>query len=176
MDLSSLLLLGLFWLPVNVYCQTEFPYVSFMGERLLNHSYVDLRQLGDPNRDGGEGLHCHTDLSTCCSAEEGSHRGDWYFPDGSRLPFSGDDDIFEGRAERRVYLRRRNNSTTPTGLYHCDIPTSENPDVNIPVYVGVHSSGGICNKSYDFIEGIYSSSIPYFAAYSVEHACVNLYR
>ena len=43
MALAVLLLLGLFW--SLVYCQT-FPYVSFMGQTLANHSYVDLSQVG----------------------------------------------------------------------------------------------------------------------------------
>ncbi|CAI8046731.1 hypothetical protein GBAR_LOCUS25838, partial [Geodia barretti] len=37
---------------------------------------------------GSDSVQCHTDLSTCCSGTEGSHRGDWYFPDETRLPFS----------------------------------------------------------------------------------------
>ena len=69
-----------------VHSQT-FPYVSFMGQTLANHSYVDLSTVGrEP--DGSDSVQCHTDLSTCCSGVQGSHRGDWYFPIGTRLPFS----------------------------------------------------------------------------------------
>ena len=64
MALSVLLLLGLYW--SLVYCQT-FPYVSFMSQTLANHSYVDLSLVGRPDvLDGGEGVQCITDLTTCC--------------------------------------------------------------------------------------------------------------
>ena len=39
----GLLLLSVFWSLVQ--CQT-YPYVSFMGQTLANHSYVDLRTVG----------------------------------------------------------------------------------------------------------------------------------
>ena len=39
---------------------------------------------------GSDSVQCLTDLSTCCSGNEGPHRGDWYFPDGIRLPFTGE--------------------------------------------------------------------------------------
>ena len=37
------------------------------------------------------------------------HRGDWYFPNGHRLPFDGTNDIHQHRDYRRVDLRRKNN-------------------------------------------------------------------
>ena len=63
----------------DVYCQT-FPYVSFMGHTLANHSYVNLSLVGDHR--GGESVECVPNLSTCCSGVQGVQRGDWYFPDG----------------------------------------------------------------------------------------------
>ena len=41
----SLLLLVLLSL-VEVYCQQTFPYISFMGQTLADHSYVDISQVG----------------------------------------------------------------------------------------------------------------------------------
>ena len=73
MTLVLLVLLGLFW--SLVYCQT-FPYVSFMAQTLANHSFVDLSLVGRPDIDGGgEGVQCITDLRTCCSGDQGPHRG-----------------------------------------------------------------------------------------------------
>ena len=81
---------------VEVHSQTV-PYVSFMGTNLPNHSYVDLTLVGRA-RDGGDSVQCHTDLSTCCSSAQGADRGDWYFPNGSRLSFSDDPgNIYESR-------------------------------------------------------------------------------
>ena len=147
MALAVLLLLGLFW--SLVYCQT-FPYVSFMSQTLVNHSYVNLSLVGRPDiPDSGEGVQCITNLTTCCNKTVGSHRGDWYFPDGTRLPFSGS--IYEHRGYQRVYLGRRNNPTSPVGIYRCDIPTLAvygNTDISVrdTVYVGLYTDiGGNAN-------------------------------
>ena len=90
---------------------------------------------------------CITDLDTCCSRTDGSHRGDWYFPNGTRLPFSGGG-IYERRGSQRVDLRRRNNATSPTvGIYRCGIPTNavyDATDISVrdTVYVGLYTSSG----------------------------------
>ena len=85
MALAVLLLLGLFW---SLAHSQRVPYVSFMSQTLANHSYVDLSQVGNDGS-GSNSVQCHTDLDTCCTSGDGGHRGDWYFPDGTRLPFSG---------------------------------------------------------------------------------------
>ena len=85
MALVCVLLLSVFW--SLVHSQT-FPYVSFMGQTLANHSYVDLSLVGS-EKDNSDSVVCHTDLSTCCSGGQGIHRGNWSFPDGTLLPFYG---------------------------------------------------------------------------------------
>ena len=127
------------------YCQSqEIPYVSFRGENLTNHGYVNLSLVN--NTDSGS-VQCHTDLSTCCTSSQGPHRGDWYFPDGSRLKFSGGGSkIYQSRAAQRVYLRRRNDGTT-SGIYHCSIATvavhdDNDASVREYVYIGLYDSGG----------------------------------
>ena len=144
----SVLLCLLLWSLVEVHSQTEFPYVSFMGENLTNHSYVDLTLVGD--YDSYYSIQCHTDLATCCSLQQSlEHRGDWYFPDGDRLPFSGyDGDIYEARGAQRVELRRRRYANSPSGIYRCDITTIAVHDeydtsVRETVYVGLYATGGI---------------------------------
>ena len=59
--------------------------VSFMGENLTNHSYVDLTLVGTDTSDPGNTVRCHTDLPTHCTNVQIKHRGDWYFPNGTRL-------------------------------------------------------------------------------------------
>ena len=120
-----------------VHCQQTYPYVSFMGQILINHSYVDLSLVGGAS----DSVQCHTDLNTCCSNAQGPHRGDWYFPDGTRLRFSGD--IYEGRGPQTVDLQRTT-ATGPTGIYRCDISTNAVHDVTDiserdTVYVGLYS-------------------------------------
>ena len=139
MKAAASLLLCLLSSLVEVHSQTV-PYVSFMGTNLPNHSYVDLTLVGRPE-DGGDSVQCHTDRDTCCSSAQGDDRGDWYFPNGNRLPFNGD--IYEHRDAQRVDLRRRNNGDT-SGIYRCDIETNavNDDDGRETVYVGLYASGG----------------------------------
>ena len=122
------------------------PYVSFRGETLLNHGYVDLSLVGDAE-DGGDSVQCHTDLTSCCTSGLASaDRPEWYFPDGTEMGFSsGDDDIYQFRGNQRIDLRRRNNVLSPSGIYHCEIPTDDGDLVKETVYVGIYSSGGMCS-------------------------------
>ena len=142
-----LLLLLPLLMVVEVQCQSA-PYISFMGQTLADHSYVNISQVGDDGS-GSDSVQCHTDLETCCTATQGSHRGDWYFPDGTRLdiPSSTAGDIFEARTAQRVDIRRENNVNEPTGIYRCDIPTvavhhDTDNSVRASVYVGLYTSTG----------------------------------
>ena len=140
--MNVLLLLILLWSPVEVHSQTV-PYISFMGENLPNHSYVELSLVGNAVDDS---VQCHTDLNTCCSSAQGADRGDWYFPSGGRLQFTGD--IYESRQCQRVDLHRSNNGDT-SGIYRCAIETiavhsDDNSDTTTreTVYVGLYAIGG----------------------------------
>ena len=139
-------LLNLLCCLVEVHSQ-NFPYVSFMGVNLPNHAYVDLTTVGNDTSDSGNTVRCHTDLSTCCTSSQGIHRGDWYFPDNTMLPFlssSGFNSIVEDREAQVVHLRRRNAFSSPSGIYRCDIETNSvhDDDVNTitveTVYVGLY--------------------------------------
>ena len=135
---------------VEVHSQTV-PYVSFMGVNLPNHAYVNITLVGNDITESGNTVRCHTDLQTCCTINQGIHRGDWYYPDGNVLANAGgDDDIYRSRGAQVVHLRHRNDVTSPSGIYRCDIETDavHDNDVNIiageTVYVGLYPpSGGI---------------------------------
>ena len=143
-------LLFLLWSLVEVHSQTVpylAPYVTFMDNTvaLPNNSYVNLSLVGS----GGSGneVECHTDLSTCCNGDAGPDRGDWYFPNGTRLPFRGPLD--ERRTFQRVELHRGDRSgSAPSGIYYCSIETIAVHSVNNTasyretVYVGLYDSGG----------------------------------
>ena len=143
---SPPLLLCLLWSLVEVHSQTV-PYVSFMGETLPNHVYVNLSLVGEV---GSNSVRCHTDLGTCCTGSQGAHRGDWFPPvSEQRLPFLIDTsaDIYEVRGAQRVDLRRRNNANMPSGMYCCHIATNTVNDdndtsVRESVYVGLYATGG----------------------------------
>ena len=141
-------LLCLLWSLVEVHSQPAAPYVSFMGDNLPNHSYVDLTLVGNDNSDPGDTVRCITDLSTCCKGSQGVHLGDWYFPDGDSLPLrSPGINIFEARGAQQVALRRRHNAMEPSGIYRCDIATvavHDDNDLSVreTVYVGLYPPSG----------------------------------
>ena len=144
---ATALLLVLLWSLVEVHSQTV-PYVSFMGETLPNHVFVNLSLVGNAG-DGSDSVQCHTDLGTCCSDAQGTDRGDWYFPNETRLQFNQDPgDIYEVRTAERVELLRRNNGDT-SGIYRCTIETNAvNSDdmadttTRETVYAGIYATGG----------------------------------
>ena len=110
---------------LDVNSQTA-PYLTFMGVILPNNSYVDISLVGDSDS-CGEGVRCHTDLTTC---DQGMDCGDWYAPNGDKLalPRSGIlNSTFERRESQKVTLYHRtikdalyktlSNSNLCTGIY-----------------------------------------------------------
>ena len=91
---------------------------------------------------GDAAVQCHTDLDTCCNNAQGPHRGNWYFPNGDRLPIPGGGTIILSRQAQRVDLR--SSAMEPTGIYRCDIETEAVHDNNMreTVYVGLYTSDG----------------------------------
>ena len=141
--MKSSLFLSLFLWSLVVEAQSQtYPYVSFMGETLPDHSYMDISLVGN-DQTGTDSVQCHTNVVTCCRSINGIHRGDW-FPPGSdnRLPFPAQREfVFENREAQRVDIRRRN-STSPTGLYRCDIHVREEvgeEPARKSVYVGLYT-------------------------------------
>ena len=133
---------------MEVQSQTEYPHISFRGNNLSNHSYVDFDDVGERRYPGGDTVQCHTDLSTCCSTHQLSPRGDCFFPNGTRLPFYNESgDIQESLLPQVVHIRRRNNAIGPSGIYRCFIGTNAvhhnyNSSVGEAVYVGLYHNGG----------------------------------
>ena len=140
---NMLLLVSLLWGLVSVVHSQTVPYVSFMGVNLPNHSYVDLTTVGEDISDPGNTVRCHTDLETCCGSSQGSHRGDWYFPDDSLVYTSSGNDIYRRRDAQTTILFRRSGVTSPSGIYRCQIPTNavnDNVDISLGewVYIGLY--------------------------------------
>ena len=147
-------LLFLLWSLVEVHSQTA-PYLTFMGETLPDHSYVDLSALGElDNVD--DHVVCHTDLASCCGGDDFLDRGFWYFPNGYVLPGAAgaaNNPIVMMRYLQLVSLIRGTGpGDVPSGLYRCIIETiADNDDPGYPspdngigetLYVGVYSTGG----------------------------------
>ena len=127
---------------VEVHSQTTTPFISFQGNTLANHSYVDFSEVGRAE-DGSDSVRCRSELDMCCSMTQGDLRGDWFFPSGVVLPFPGlTNDPFEGRGAQTVDLRRTT-ALSPSGIYLCDIAFDSNEPLAREIfYVGVYNNGG----------------------------------
>ena len=147
----------LLWFLVEVHSQTA-PNLTFMGETLPDHSYVNLSALGEIDNED-DYVVCHTDLTTCCGGPL-PDRGFWYSPNGDVLPGAS----YDGAATNPIVLMRgpqvarlirgTGPGDAPSGLYRCiietvadndpDSPGSPSPDNGIgeTLYVGVYSTGG----------------------------------
>ena len=150
-------LLFLLWSLVEVHSQTpSAPFLTFMGETLPDHSYVDLSALGDIDNEN-DYVVCHTDLTSCCGGIGRDDRGFWYFPNGAELPGAAGtgaatNPIVLMRGLQIVRLTRGTGpGDAPSGLYRCIIetvadngPGNPSPDNGIgeTLYVGVYSTGG----------------------------------
>ena len=122
-----------------------FPYVTFLGQSIPNHGYVNLSNVGSDKNDS---VQCNTDLSTCCSGTEGSDRGDWYCPAETRVPFAESGNIvYESRGAQQVLLQYSGYVGIPvSGIYRCDIETKKSSVTDEvgheTAYVGLYINGG----------------------------------
>ena len=137
MRVTVLIVLLCFLSAVVDVCSQTVAYVSFMGTNLPNHSYIDFTQVGK----GSDSVQCHTDLTTCCSGAQGPDRGDWYFPNETRLHFDSFavHNLYESRRAQRVDLNVHGRPNLPEGIYRCNIETSAaNNDSREVAYVGLY--------------------------------------
>ena len=98
---------------------------------------MTLEDIGDNNEDG---LLCMTNLTACCQDpyENGSAIGNWFFPNGTRVPSTGAQwDFYRTRGQMVVVLQRKRDGVD--GIYRCEIPDSMN--VTQTIYIGVYTAG-----------------------------------
>ena len=103
----------------------------------MNNSNVTLEDIGE----GDDALLCITNQTACCRPPyTGDMRlalGNWFFPNGTRVPSSGNQwDFHRTRGQMVVLLHRRRGGEE--GVYRCEIPDAMN--VNQTVYIGVYSA------------------------------------
>ena len=102
----------------------------FRGTTYQNNSLVNLEDIGE----GGDALRCVTDQTACCRAPR---VGNWYFPNGTRVPSSGTQWDFHRTTGQSVLLLHRRTGGV-TGIYSCVIPDAMN--VIQTIYIGVYSA------------------------------------
>ena len=90
---------------------------------------------------GDDALFCITNYTACCrppyTGDMESALGNWYFPNGSRVPSDDEKwDFYRSRRQMVVHLNRRRGGVE--GIYRCEIPSAIN--VTRTIYIGVYSA------------------------------------
>ena len=104
------------------------------GTTYQNNGIVNLEEIGE----GDDALHCLTDQTACCRPPyTNSAIGNWFFPNGTRVPSSGMQwDFHRTRGNMMVLLHRRRGGVT--GIYSCEIPGAMN--VTQTIYIGIYTA------------------------------------
>ena len=101
---------------------------------------MTLEDIGE----GGNALLCITNYTDCCRSpyigDTGKAMGNWYFPNGSRVPSQSL--FFRSRGEMAVHLQRKRGGAE--GIYRCEIPDTMN--VTQTIYIGVYSASTQCGE------------------------------
>ena len=84
-------------------------------------------------------LLCVTNLTACCKRlHTGLSLGNWFFPNGTRVPsYNVTSDFYRDRGQMVVRMKRTRSGEE--GIYRCEIPDSTN--VNQAIYIGVYNAG-----------------------------------
>ena len=104
-----------------------------------NNSLVSLADIGE----GRDALFCIANQTACCRPPYFTRAiGNWYFPNGTRVPSSGQQwDLHRTRGQMVVLLHRRRGGEN--GIYRCEVPDATN--VTQTIYIGVYTgSPGEC--------------------------------
>ena len=86
-------------------------------------------------------LFCLTPSLECCSDSEtpnaASVTREWYLPDGRPVPSAGT--VFSREQVSSAVAFYRSGGTSPSGVFHCEIPDASGTSQNI--YVGIYPQG-----------------------------------
>jgi hypothetical protein len=104
----------------NFYCTYPFHtavYFELKGERYDNNSEVSILSIGE----GDNALLCKTDKQDCCGALP-NRFGEFYYPQGVRVPINSvGEGFYRNRGEQLIRLNRREDTSSPTGRYYCEL-------------------------------------------------------
>ena len=123
----------------------------------MNNSVIPISEIGtELTNSTSEALQCITDLRPCCRQSETSAiqqmlMGEWYYPDGTRVPDNEGDDVFfatRGLNDGTVNLFRRNTGVmSPVGSYCCEIPDTTGTNQTLCAITGEHLQHYIHNHA-----------------------------
>ena len=107
------------------------------GQFYSSHSILDPAMIST----GTNSLLCITTTEACCQSTHtgtGTGAGQWYFPDGTEVPFGSLNPHYITRGASVVRLNRASFATTPSGLYRCEVPVTDGTE---SVYIGLYPVG-----------------------------------
>ena len=114
---------------------SSFPAAVLRGIPYQNNSNVTLEDIGEDD----DALLCITNLTACCRSDNtgGNVSGNWFFPNGTRVPSSVKNwDFHRSRGQMVVRMNRRRGGVE--GIYRCEILDAMN--VTQTIYIGVYSA------------------------------------
>ena len=115
---------------------SSFPAAVLRGTPYQNNSVVILENIGE----GDDALLCITNQTACCRSPytgEMGTSGNWFFPNGTKVPSSDWGwNFHRTRGQMVISLHRRRGGVE--GIYRCEIPDAMN--VNQTIYIGVYSA------------------------------------
>ena len=119
-------------------------WFSLNGTTYQNNSVVTLEDIGQ----GDDALRCITDQPNCCRPPyTGRAMGNWFFPNGTRVPSSDTQwDFHRTRGQSVILFQRRRGGAE--GIYRCEIPDISN--IIQTIYIGVYneSNGKLLLTNY----------------------------
>ena len=112
-------------------------WFSLRGTTYQNNSLVTLEDIGQNDT----ALVCMTNFPACCrppyTSENRSALGNWFFPNGTRVPSKSKQcNFYRSRSQMVLHLHRRRGGEE--GIYRCEIPDSMN--VTQTIYIGVYTA------------------------------------
>ena len=87
------------------------------GKNYTNNSVMNIAEVGR----GKNALLCMTDRECCCGIY-GHRSGQFYYPNGRKVPIQGNGDVFYRDRREKMIRLNRNRGYQPTGMYRCEIP------------------------------------------------------
>ena len=95
-------------------------YFELNGNIFINNSVVNFLDVGE----GDSALLCKTDKAECCGTVPNRY-GEFYYPNGGRVPVigrAGETGLYRNRGNHLIRLNRREGAVSPRGRYRCEIP------------------------------------------------------
>ena len=126
------------WIIFNLCFNSAGVFLKLKCRIYNNDSTIPISDIGE--NDGA--LLCVTDLSKCCNNNHtigNMAMGEWLYPDGNEVATgemsTQDQGFYKNRDRSVVRLHRRENITSPTGEFCCEVPDATYTMVTVCINV-----------------------------------------